>query len=63
MNLNSFCVHWYRVVPLYIQKVYEISFLYQVLLGALQDNGRTIVLGERTFGKGVVQVSCYVSIE
>lgn len=27
----------------------------EVLLGALQDNGRTFVLGERTFGKGVVQ--------
>eukprot|EP00250_Pteridium_aquilinum_P007143 c16926_g1_i1 orf=20-2062(+) len=27
----------------------------EVLQGALQDNGRTYVLGERTFGKGVVQ--------
>ncbi|KAI5066867.1 hypothetical protein GOP47_0017395 [Adiantum capillus-veneris] len=27
----------------------------EVLIGALQDNERTLVLGEKTFGKGVVQ--------
>ncbi|MCO5574915.1 hypothetical protein L7F22_028710 [Adiantum nelumboides] len=27
----------------------------EVLIGALQDNGRTLVFGEKTFGKGVVQ--------
>ncbi|KAH7387157.1 hypothetical protein KP509_16G008500 [Ceratopteris richardii] len=27
----------------------------EVLIGALHDNGRSIVLGEKTFGKGVVQ--------
>lgn len=28
----------------------------QVLVGALRDNGRAAVVGEETFGKGVVQV-------
>ena len=30
-------------------------FLVQVLAGALQDNGRAKIVGETTFGKGLIQ--------
>ena len=33
----------------------------EVLSGALQDNGRALLLGERTFGKGVIQTTVELS--
>lgn len=32
-----------------------IAFISQVLAGALQDNKRAVIAGERTFGKGLIQ--------
>lgn len=34
----------------------------EILAGALRDNGRAILVGHRTFGKGKIQVN-FVNVE
>jgi carboxyl-terminal processing protease len=46
---------WLPGVPLMILVDHSTASASEVLAGALQDNGRAVIVGERTFGKGSVQ--------
>jgi carboxyl-terminal processing protease len=46
---------WIPGVPLMILVDHSTASASEVLAGALQDNGRAVIVGERTFGKGSVQ--------
>jgi carboxyl-terminal processing protease len=46
---------WIPGVPLMILVDNSTASASEVLAGALQDNGRALIVGERTFGKGSVQ--------
>lgn len=46
---------WTPGIPLMILVDHSTASASEVLSGALQDNGRAVIVGERTFGKGSVQ--------
>ncbi len=55
LEFNATPGQWFPGIPLMILVDHSTASASEVLAGALQDNGRAVIVGERTFGKGSVQ--------